>query len=245
VPIRRIPAPASETEQRISLTIEEQKQLLFSVERLDGEGIHRLIASIFASIRHQPVYSHPVQMIVSELLHTSNKAIKKWMPAPSAESAIAELPSRSDLGRISTIGELEQWLQSYYADLLGQLRRHRVIGPYSRHVSQAVQIILDKYSGYVTLELAAGEIGLNPSYLSRIFKEETHSTFSEYLNRVRIDAGRRLLESGQFSIKQISNQVGFPNYSYFFKVFKEMTGMTPQAYLNGLSGRAAGDETVR
>ncbi|WP_339292337.1 response regulator [Paenibacillus sp. FSL W8-0187] len=218
--------------QRVSLTIEEHKQLLLSIERLDIEGVHGLIASVFASIRHLPVHSHTIQMIVSELMQTGDKAWKTWMPSVGA--AKEKLPSRSELGRIGSVGELVQWLQSYYADLLALLKQHRAAGPYSRHVTQAVHFILERYPGYVTLELAAGAIGLNSSYLSRIFKEETQRTFSEYLNQVRIDAGRKLLESGKYSIKEISNQVGFTTHNYFFKVFKEITGVTPQEYLNRL-----------
>ncbi|MDI4644667.1 response regulator [Cohnella hashimotonis] len=218
---------------RVSLTIEEQKDLLLSIERLDKEGMHQLLASVFSSVRGQPVHSQTVQMIVSELLHTGDKAVKKWMPTLSSEAIKSELPSRADLGKIAELAELELWLQSYYAGLLKLLKRQRANGPYSRHVSQAIELILEKYQGYITLELAAGAIGLNPSYLSRIFKEETHATFSEYLNRVRIDVSCKLLESGRYSIKQISTQAGFANYNYFFKVFKEMKGVTPQAYLNG------------
>ncbi|MEC0203422.1 response regulator [Paenibacillus lautus] len=218
--------------QRVSLTIEEHKQLLLSIERLDIDDVHGLISSIFASIRHLPVHSHTIQMIVSELMLTGDKVWKTWMP--SAEAAKEKLPSRSELGRIGSVGELVLWLQSYYAGLLGLLKQHRAAGPYSRHVTQAVHFILERYPGYVTLELAAGAIGLNSSYLSRIFKEETQRTFSEYLNRVRIDAGRKLLESGKYSIKEISNQVGFTTHNYFFKVFKEITGVTPQEYLNRL-----------
>ncbi|WP_028610098.1 response regulator [Paenibacillus harenae] len=225
--------------QRVSLTIEEQKQILLAIERLDKEGMHSLIASVLAAIRNQPIHSHTVQMIVSELLHTGDKVLKKWMPIHSPEASTDELPSRSELGRIGSILELEHWLQSYFAGLLTLLKRRQVTGSYSRHVSQAIDFILERYTGYVTLELTAGTIGLNPSYLSRLFKEETNSTFSEYVNRVRIDAGRKLIESGQYSIKQISNQVGFTTHNYFFKVFKEITGMTPQEYLNSLGrGRA-------
>lgn len=223
---------ASGNDQRVSLTIEEHKQLLLSIERLDIDDVHGLISSIFASIRHMPVHSHTIQMIVSELMLTGDKAWKTWMP--SAEAVKEKLPSRSELGRIGSVGELVQWLQSYYAGLLGLLKQHRAAGPYSRHVTQAVHFILERYPGYVTLELAAGAIGLNSSYLSRIFKEETQRTFSEYLNQVRIDAGRKLLESGKYSIKEISNQVGFTTHNYFFKVFKEITGVTPQEYLNRL-----------
>lgn len=218
---------------RVSLTIEEQKELLLSIERLDKEGMHQLLASVFSSVRGQPVHSQTVQMIVSELLHTGDKAIKKWMPTLSSEAIESALPSRADLGKIAELNALELWLQAYYAGLLKLLKSQRANGPYSRHVSQAIELILEKYQGYITLELAAGAIGLNPSYLSRIFKEETHATFSEYLNRVRIDVSCKLLESGRYSIKQISTQAGFANYNYFFKVFKEMKGITPQAYLNG------------
>ncbi|MFD2329987.1 response regulator [Cohnella sp. GCM10020058] len=219
--------------ERVSLTIEEQKELLLAIERMDKEGMHRLLSAVFSSVRGRPVHSQTVQMIVSELLQTGDKAFKKWMPTVSSEAAENELPPRAALGKIAEIGELELWLQSYYAGLLKLLKQQRASGPYSRHVSQAVELILEKYQGYITLELAAGAIGLNPSYLSRIFKEETRATFSEYLNRVRIDVSCKLLESGRYSIKQISTQAGFASYNYFFKVFKELKGMTPQAYLNG------------
>jgi two-component system response regulator YesN len=218
--------------ERVSLTIEEQKQLLLSVESLDNAEVGRLITSIFASIRTQPLHSQTVQMIVSELLSIGDKAVQKWIPAD--QMAAGELPSREELRKIGSVGELEQWLKSYFNGLLARLRQLRAAGPYSRHVSQAILLILEGYQGYITLEMAAGAIGLHPSYLSRIFKEETKSTFSEYVNRVRIDASRRLLESGRYSVKQISSQVGFTTYNYFFKVFKELTGMTPHAYMSRL-----------
>ncbi|WP_405156778.1 response regulator [Paenibacillus sp. FSL K6-0108] len=216
--------------QRVSLTIEEHKQLLLSIERFDKQGVHQLISSIIASIEHLPIHSHTVQMIVSELMQTGDKAWKSYLP--STDPAIANLPSRSELGRMKNIRELEQGLQSFFSSLFHLLNQHRVIGSYSRHVTQTIQFILERYSGYVTLELAASVIGLNASYLSRIFKEETQRTFSEYLNQVRIDAGCKLLDSGQYSIKEISVQVGFTTHNYFFKVFKEITGLTPQAYLS-------------
>ncbi|MFE6073903.1 response regulator [Paenibacillus sp. NPDC057886] len=216
--------------QRVSLTIEEHKQLLLSIERFDKQGVHQLISSIIASIDHLPIHSHTVQMIVSELMQTGDKAWRTYLP--STDPAVANLPSRSELGRMKNIRELEQGLQSFFSSLFHLLNQHRVIGSYSRHVTQTIHFILERYSGYVTLELAASVIGLNASYLSRIFKEETQRTFSEYLNQVRIDAGCKLLDSGRYSIKEISMQVGFTTHNYFFKVFKEITGLTPQAYLS-------------
>ncbi|WP_236013474.1 response regulator [Paenibacillus glycanilyticus] len=234
-------------ESRVALTIEEQKQLLLAIERLDGQGAQRLIASVFEPLRGLPLHSHAVQMTVSELLHIGDKALKKGNRSPLGTTKDADrLPSRGDLNRLGSVGELEKWLQSFYGVLLVLLKEHHATGSYSRHVSQAIGFILERYSDIVTLELAAGFIGLNASYLSRIFKEETQSTFSEYVNRVRVDAARRLLESGQYTIKQVSDQVGFSTHNYFFKVFKEVTGMTPQAYWNSLGdGKAAAKQSVK
>lgn len=214
------------TNPRLSLTIEEQKQLLLSIERLDKEEVHRLIAAVFTSIRKLPLHSQSVQMVVSELLAIGEKTV------PLDDAAAVGLPSREELENIGSMAEIEQWLLAYFESLLDRLRERQASGPYSRHVSQAVLLILERYQSYITLELAAGAIGLNTSYLSRIFKEETQMTFSEYVNRVRIDASCKLLESGRFTVKQISSQVGFTTYNYFFKVFKESTGMTPHAYMN-------------
>lgn len=221
-------------ERRASLTIEEQKQLLLAIERLDGQGARDLIASVFKPLRPLPLHSHEVQSIVSELLHIGDKALRKGSLSQAGSPDEDLLPSRAELSRLGTVGELEEWLLSFYEALLRRLKARHTAGTYSRHVAQAVDFILERYSGSVSLELAANAIGLNASYLSRLFKEETGATFSEYLNGVRVHAARKLLESGQYSIKQISDKAGFSTHNYFFKVFKEATGMTPQAYWNSL-----------
>ena len=211
---------------RLSLTIEEQKQLLLSIERLDKEGVKQSISTVFASLQEHPLHSQSVQLVVSEMLSIGEKAL------PSDEAEAGRMPSREELGNIGRLEGLERWLQAYFECLLDRLRQRQATGPYSRHVSQTILLILERYQSYITLELAAGAIGLNASYLSRIFKEETQMTFSEYVNHVRIDASCKLLESGMYTVKQISSQVGFTTYNYFFKVFKEVTGMTPHAYMS-------------
>lgn len=226
--------------RQAALTIEEQKQLLIAIERLDVAEVQRLIGVVFEPLQGLPLHSHAVQGIVREMLHIADKALKKGSLPPQGVPESEQLPSRNELSHLGSVTELGAWLQSFYGMLLGQLKERLSSGVYSRHVSQAIAFILDRYATLVTLELAAGFIGLNASYLSRIFKEETKSTFSEYVNRVRVDAAKRLLESGQYSIKQISDQVGFSTHNYFFKVFKESTAMTPQAYWSRYgAGKAA------
>src|SRR5690606_23734348 len=136
----------------------EQKQLLLGIERLDQEAVARLIADVFAKLRGLPVHSHSVQKVVSELLQIGDKAWKKSPAALTTATVADRLPSRADLGRIDQPDQLERWMNVYYASLLQQLKQQRVGGKHSRHVSQAIQLILDHYRSGMTLEQAAGEI---------------------------------------------------------------------------------------
>lgn len=52
----------------------------------------------------------------------------------------------------------------------------------------------------------------------------------EYLNQQRVNKAKSLLIRNDISMKEIVEQSGFRNYNYFFKVFKEMVGMTPSAF---------------
>ncbi|MDQ0900700.1 response regulator [Paenibacillus sp. V4I7] len=216
-----------------SLFIEEQKQLLLFLEQLDGERINHIISTIFAGVRSLPVYAMTVQIIVSEMLHIVEISLKRHFPHTPIEKNEL-IPSRSELGRIGNIAELEQWLLNYYARMVEVIKQQHAGGPYSRHISKAIQFITDNYASNISLDITASALNLNPSYLSRLFKEETHLTFTEYLNRVRIKTSCMLMESGSYSLKEISSQVGFLSYTYYFKVFKIINGMTPQVYMDNL-----------
>lgn len=68
------------------------------------------------------------------------------------------------------------------------------------------------------------------SQLPKEFKKETGLRFVEYLNQQRVNKAKSLLIRNDISMKEIVEQSGFRNYNYFFKVFKEMVGMTPSAF---------------
>ena len=63
-----------------------------------------------------------------------------------------------------------------------------------------------------------------------LFKKSTGSSFKEYLNMVRIEESKRLLSNTDFSIIDIAIAVGFEDQSYFSKVFKKFTGLTPKQF---------------
>ena len=97
-------------------------------------------------------------------------------------------------------------------------------------ITQVVSFIRNNYMHKITLADVAAHVFLSPSYLSKIFKDEMQTSFNGYLSEVRIEKSKVLLLSNDLSIVEVSELVGFIDQSYFNKVFKKQTGMTPKKY---------------
>ncbi len=97
-------------------------------------------------------------------------------------------------------------------------------------MKKAISFISQHYSEPISLNYVANEVHLNPAYFSTLFKKEIGLSFKEYLNHVRIEESKRLLANSNFSIIDIAIAVGFEDQSYFSKVFKKYTGMTPKQF---------------
>ncbi len=97
-------------------------------------------------------------------------------------------------------------------------------------VQRAASYIAKNFANPLTLEEVSQYVHLNPAYFSTIFKQSTGSSFKEHLNMVRIEESKRLLANTDYSIIDIATATGFENQSYFAKVFKKYTGLTPKQY---------------
>jgi two-component system, response regulator YesN len=76
----------------------------------------------------------------------------------------------------------------------------------------------------------ARAVYLSPNYFSTIFKEMTGEGFSDYLNDIRIQQGKRMLQETELPIKIIVSKVGFKDYNYFNRTFKRIVGIPPAEY---------------
>jgi len=100
----------------------------------------------------------------------------------------------------------------------------------SELVKRAILFISKNFASPLTLETVANEVHLNPAYFSTMFKQSTGSSFKEYLNMVRIEESKRLLLNTDYALIDIAIATGFEDQSYFSKVFKKFTGLTPKQY---------------
>ena len=85
------------------------------------------------------------------------------------------------------------------------------------------------------LKNLATMLNVNPSYLSTLFKKETGSTLTEYVNQKRIEHAVFLLNSSNLQIQMIAQYSGIADVNYFTKTFKKIIGITPKEYRDRIS----------
>lgn len=82
----------------------------------------------------------------------------------------------------------------------------------------------------------AREASLSAAYFSRLFHSLTGTTVTSYVCRYRVDRAKQLLREGRLSTAQVAFAVGFESESYFYRAFRSVTRMTPQAYRERVAG---------
>jgi len=98
-------------------------------------------------------------------------------------------------------------------------------------IYKAILAYVDKnYSKDIYLKQIADEVGLSYSYVSRCFKKKRGLGFLEFLGNMRLEKACQLLTETNMGIADISNTVGIPMPSTFFRTFKKLFGVTPGEY---------------
>ncbi len=109
------------------------------------------------------------------------------------------------------------------------VKNHSMQG-YSPLIQKVITYIDSDLTADLSLNSIASHMNVNASYLSTLFKRETGSTLTNYVNEKRIQHGILLLHSTGLQIQTIASYCGIPDVNYFTKLFKKKVGKTPKEY---------------
>lgn len=126
----------------------------------------------------------------------------------------------------SLMNLLDTIIMDSYSD-----KRHapRTISRSQKTVNNIITYINEHLTESITLDKIADNFFMNKDYLARLFKEHTHSTIGQYVSMQKINMAKSLLADG-LTVSQVQEKMGFSSYSYFFKFFKKMTGISPSHF---------------
>lgn len=95
----------------------------------------------------------------------------------------------------------------------------------------AVRYIEENYAKALSMQSVCDEIGISQTYLSRLFRKYSDTTFNAFLARCRMEAAMALLrEKPDLLLRDVAACVGCDDSSYFTKVFHQYTGKTPSQF---------------
>ena len=124
-------------------------------------------------------------------------------------------------------------IQDVGIDVLKELRKCYVrycMKEYSHLIRRAIETIHEKRFERISAGAVADIIGTDRAYLSKRFRQETGYTLTEYILRVKMDTAAELIEGNDYSLGEISEMLGYADYSYFSKLFKKQKKIPPEQW---------------
>jgi len=97
-------------------------------------------------------------------------------------------------------------------------------------VEQIIRYMHDNYNKPITRESVAQLYHYSVPYLSKRFRKETGSSMIDYLIGIRIEKAKKLLQKTDITIQQTATSVGYDDVSYFTRIFKKVTGVSPKQF---------------
>lgn len=102
---------------------------------------------------------------------------------------------------------------------------------YDQPLNQQILELLDQgYADNITLQQISEKLGYSPSHISRMFRKQFHTTFTVYLQRLRLSKSCQLLTETNWPIEKVAAEVGYDNVQFYHRLFKRFYSITPLQY---------------
>lgn len=129
--------------------------------------------------------------------------------------------------QIRSLAQYRQWAENLVSNVLD--------AGYSAKeaesvIQKSIQFIKEKVEEDISRDHIAEYVGMNPAYLSRLFRKETGQSLIDCLIETKMNRAKSLMDATGMTISAIAQQVGYSNFSHFAKMFKKQFGVNPQEY---------------
>ena len=151
------------------------------------------------------------------------KDIKNNTALESTERCLKKIEESSSLEEITEI------LSSITERMSGMIFSFHGVRHFSA-LRKAERYIWTHYTRKLSLKEIATASGLSAPYFSTVFKEEMGENLSNYLNRLRVEKAATMLVTTDLPISEVARTCGFEDQSWFSKIFKNNTSLTPGKY---------------
>ena len=118
---------------------------------------------------------------------------------------------------------LKGWVQK-------KMDHYRIDRETTPAITKCLEYIGENISKPLSLQEAASLVGLTPSYLSALFRQQVGWTFTEYIQSLRMSTALLLLQDSNMTVAEVAQAAGYKDYRYFTRTFTRTLGLNPSQY---------------
>jgi two-component system response regulator YesN len=207
---------------------EKDKRLMDRIKDMDIGKSRELLEQMFRQFKQEETPFEQVKSIcVQSVILAVNKL--EQMGVKDSDDPLQVYNPYMEIEKFETVAALEQWMGRLFAEFAVDIENHKLTR-YKGIIHEAVLYIKKHYREEIKLEEAAKAVYVTPNYLSRVFKEETEQSFTEFVNKYRVKKAKQYLQQNGIRIYEVASMVGYNDYRYFTHIFKKYTGLTPKKF---------------
>lgn len=223
-PIIKVEECVSENELMQFQLSDVVEQLVFAMEIGDQNVIKRICMDagkymIYKNFSEQTIKENFIQIVTSLLKKLMYDHKNIHVTVSKILSKVYEIENQTKINDLLT----------YVTSLLAGMLEHIDSNDADILVKKMIKLIEQNYYKNIKLETLAKVLNYNRFYLGKLFKEYTGEYFNTYLDKVRIENGKKLLLQG-LKVYEVAEQIGFSNVDYFHSKFKKYEGESPSSF---------------
>lgn len=222
----------------------DEKSILKYILNQDREQLEKELSGVFALVRDAAakgngyVDIHYVNRICMEILFTVSREIYRYNVYPEKLMNENNYHYMDVFDNPSLEGKLD-FLIAVFCLFMQECFAQKESVSRTGELARMVKRIVDEeyMSNLISLEYVAEKVHKNPSYISKVFKNEFDCNFSSYVTDKRLEKSRELLEDPLVKVYEIAEELGWADVSNFIKVFKKKFGISPDEYRKVAGGK--------
>jgi AraC-like DNA-binding protein len=198
----------------------------------DGSPCEAIVIQ-FSSAFIEPFLKLNEGQAIKELLAKSAKGIR-FESETSLVEKLLSLNETKELESILSLLSILQDLTDKPAVILCADSYHNVISKkFETRINKVCTYIQNHYSESISLKQVSDLVFMTESNFCKFFKKATSTTFSDYLNDLRINEACHLLLHSEDTVSKIAQECGYESLSYFNRVFLKKMKLTPSVFRRG------------
>jgi YesN/AraC family two-component response regulator/predicted regulator of Ras-like GTPase activity (Roadblock/LC7/MglB family) len=210
----------------------EEQEFMRSLRARDGEAARDALTDFRRKLEGEQASLHLIKTFYLQLLVAVISFVQEYNE--DTEQVFRENNPYEVFFPMKSPAVIHQWFEG---ELLGLILAYMESVKRNKNdvlIRKTLDLIQEKYKTDLTLQAAADAANISPSYLSKLFKEEVGESFVEYVTGLRLEHAVRLLQETDWTLTQISEEIGYTSVQQLFRIFRKKYGITPGEYRENL-----------